>query len=1610
MQMRGHILSVSVVLVLAFAASRSNAQVTTGMPPFGSFSGGPDHVNNANLNIHYTIPVMQKAGRGIPFVYDLGYDSSIWQPVPSGSTKVWLPASAWGWSSGIAAVEQYVLYTLTYTSGNCGTQGHYQKWTYGNFIYFDITGTSHTFPGNPVAWYYSISGGILGLQGCPSPGASNPSGSTLQIDGFTMKLSAAGAGFISLNSLEYLDGTTFLVPLVTSPPGSTGNTRITDRNGNYISSSNGVYTDTLGATALTVAEVNGTTQLTYTPPSGQPDGYTIYYSTYTVMTNFQCNGVSEFGPTSESLVSEITLPDATYYQFTYEATPGHPGDITGRLASVTLPTGGVISYNYTGGSNGIECADGSTAGLQRYTPDTGSTTYWNYSRTLGTGGGPNTTTLTDPQNDQTTFYFQGIYETERQINQDINGNQTTLETVYTCYNGSTPPCNSGNVNPPPFTQRSVTVQLPANNLESRAVTFYNTFGLATELDEYGYNSGGVGPLLRKTLTSYATLGNGIFNMPASVTLCSPTGNSSSCGGTGTVVAQTIYCYDEATPSGSTSCGTTGSPTPTSGTPNHVTISGSRGNATTINFLVSGSTYLNRRATYYDTGTINVATDTNGGTTTPTYGTGSCGNAFPTSITEAVSGLSTSLTWDCTGGVETSVTDENGKTVSYGYTPDPWFWRLHLVTDKMGNQTNISYTRQSSTESVLSFANQTGNSTIDTLTTFDPLGRVQIVQERQQPSPYANFDSVETDYDTLGRPDRVTLPYTGTAGQLNSNAPSKTVTYDALDRQTGLQDSPSAGQQIAFSYTGNDVYRSWGPAPSGENSKNVQNEYDALGRLTSVCEITAGTSMWPGGACGQNNPATGYLTDYSYDVLNDLTSVTQNAQSSSTQLREYWYDGVRRLIQELNAETGNGMTVYTWDSDSTCGTSLGDLVKKQDPVGDATCNTYDAMHRLTSTYALSGPYASVTPYKYFIYDSATVNGSSLYNIKARLAEAYTSSSACPSPCSSQITDEGFSYDARGELSDLYESTPHSAGYYHTVATYWPNGVPNEIYVPGGYSVSFNVDGEGRTYSNGTTLTSTVYNPAGQPTQVNFGSGDSDSYTYDANFRMTQYTFNVGAQSVVGSLAWNANGSLGQLTINDPFNSADSQTCKYGDPNATPPAAGYDDLGRLISATCTGGSTFSGVYSYDAFGNLTKSGTYTFQPSYNSATNQMSSIGGQIPAYDLNGNVEDDYLNTYSWDANGRPVIVNGVGITYDAFDRMVEQDRSGMYTEMEYSPTGYKMEAKNGQARVASWVPLTGGAVAVYNASSFIYYQHGDWLGSGRFASTGSQTMYYDQAVGPFGEPYAQAGTPVPNFTGKNQDTASNVYDFPAREYGIQGRWPSPDPAGLAAVNPMDPQTWNRYAYVRNSPLEFVDPQGLRCLIWEWVSLEEFGYWYCLLDGNGGIGGGTAKGSPKHKPPTLKNQCPDGQAPMQVNPAGNTLLQVGGQYGFGGAAITYAPGTGQVYGTMSAAAPKAVGVSVLAGSGELSGTNVVTVTGSGFVGIGGALSTDVNTGQTTLMEGFNVGPPGGGISADVSNPIGKLPPATMSVCVNQAPQGVPTYPIGDGLVTWDEIPNSVLNPQ
>src|SRR5258708_31879166 len=102
---RFSIASAVAVLGLLAVPMTASAQVVVGIPPFQSFGGEPDVINLGNLNVHYSIPVFSRSGRGIPFSYSLAYDSSIWSP---GGT--WLPNGNWGLTRDTAAQVGYAAY------------------------------------------------------------------------------------------------------------------------------------------------------------------------------------------------------------------------------------------------------------------------------------------------------------------------------------------------------------------------------------------------------------------------------------------------------------------------------------------------------------------------------------------------------------------------------------------------------------------------------------------------------------------------------------------------------------------------------------------------------------------------------------------------------------------------------------------------------------------------------------------------------------------------------------------------------------------------------------------------------------------------------------------------------------------------------------------------------------------------------------------------------------------------------------------------------------------------------------------------------------------------------------------------------------------------------------------------------------------------------------------------------------------------------------------------------------------------------------------------------------------------------------------------------------
>jgi len=121
----------------------------------------------------------------------------------------------------------------------------------------------------------------------------------------------------------------------------------------------------------------------------------------------------------------------------------------------------------------------------------------------------------------------------------------------------------------PPTQITIRTTPGGYALETYKITTYNGYALRLDVYEYDYGTSAPFTVLRQTVIAYDTaLTNNIVNMPSSVSVYN---------GIGTLVAQTKYSYDQ------------GSVTPTTNTPQHTTISGSRGNVTTVQYLTSGST-------------------------------------------------------------------------------------------------------------------------------------------------------------------------------------------------------------------------------------------------------------------------------------------------------------------------------------------------------------------------------------------------------------------------------------------------------------------------------------------------------------------------------------------------------------------------------------------------------------------------------------------------------------------------------------------------------------------------------------------------------------------------------------------------------------------------------------------------------------------------------------------------------------------------------------------------------------------------------------------------------------------------------------------------------------
>ena len=121
------------------------------------------------------------------------------------------------------------------------------------------------------------------------------------------------------------------------------------------------------------------------------------------------------------------------------------------------------------------------------------------------------------------------------------------------------------------------------------------------------------------------------------------------------------------------------------------------------------------------------------------------------------------------------------------------------------------------------------------------------------------------------------------------------------------------------------------------------------------------------------------------------------------------------------------------------------------------------------------------------------------------------------------------------------------------------------------------------------------------------------------------------------------------------------------------------------------------------------------------------------------------------------------------------------------------------------------------AADVVEYYHLDALGNVRLITDENGDVVERHDYYPFGEecttgpcatnPGVGAGQPR-KFTGKERDAETGLDYFGARYYGSKiGRFTTVDPVYTWNDNLLDPQRWNRYAYGRDNPFRYVDPDG-----------------------------------------------------------------------------------------------------------------------------------------------------------------------------------------------------------
>ncbi|MFH0908411.1 MAG: RHS repeat-associated core domain-containing protein [bacterium] len=707
-----------------------------------------------------------------------------------------------------------------------------------------------------------------------------------------------------------------------------------------------------------------------------------------------------------------------------------------------------------------------------------------------------------------------------------------------------------------------------------------------------------------------------------------------------------------------------------------------------------------------------------------------------------------------------IVSPNGGTTSYGY--DTTTGNRISTTDPHGNHTAWY--------------------------TYNAMG--QMTSERNAGNMLTTFDYASNGVDLLA---------------ISNGLGAVRMTYNAYHDPSSLADR--SGHTTTFEYN------EYGQIVSEVDAMGITNLYvygpdHRLQRTTRAGQTLETFTYDTVGCVRTRADATGLTLTYDYNNLNSVTRVTypdgrhedytystccprmmDSATDRAGRLTTYEYDALKRLVRMVNPE--KGVTRYEYDAD-------GNRTRLIDPNGNTTSLDYDAENRVVrKTYAdgngLSYAYdpaglltnriggrGIITRYSYdqnhnlvsINYSDGTPVVTNTYDAYNRLVQAVDGAGSA-----------AYSYDADSRV--LAYDGP------------WPNDTIRYAYDAVGRRtnlvVELGTDPAGYSYDQlnrltGVSVGSNLYahaytNASPLVRRLNRPNGSYTTYAYDTLNRLTGISNRRSTGDVINEFlyTYNAQDLRASETISNGLAYAfvTNEVVRYD----------YNKLNQLLTSTPP-----EQLFAYDDDGNMIRGCTPhgdMFTATYD-GENRLSTLAHT-------NQVGIAFSNTYDYAANhflaqvqaySNGALVAGIQIVRDGFLDIQERDQAGIIL------------------RECVWGTGAGGGIGELlhlGQGSADYACLYDGKGNMVACIDDAQAAAVRYAYDAHGFPLRQSGTldqPF-RFSTKMYDPLSGLSWFGRRFYSpVLGRWLSRDPSGEA-------DDLNLYAFVRQNPVNYIDPLGLR---------------------------------------------------------------------------------------------------------------------------------------------------------------------------------------------------------